>query len=74
MYIYYIFTKNQKARLHGQGRSDLPPPPKSREILEVRGDPSINAENKKSLRVDRQAYKNYAVALVLCAFNNSKSI
>ena len=47
---------------------------KSCEILEVRGDLSINVENKKSLRVDRQAYKNYALALVLCAFNNSKSI
>ena len=39
------------------------------EILEVRGDLSINVEDKKSLRVDRQAGKNYALA-----FNNSKSI
>ena len=34
----------------------------------------MNVENKKNLRVDRQAFKNYALALVLCAFNNSKSI
>ena len=47
---------------------------KSCEILDVRGDLSINVEDKKSLRVDRQACKNYALALVLCAFNNSKSI
>ena len=47
---------------------------KSCEILEVRGDLSINVENKKSLRVDRQACKNYALAFVLCAFNNSKYI
>ena len=47
---------------------------KSCEILEVRGDLSINVEDKKSLRVDRQACKNYALAFVLCAFNNSKSI
>ena len=46
---------------------------KSCEILEVKGDLSINVEDKKSLRVDRQACKNYALALVLCAFNNSKS-
>ena len=47
---------------------------KSCEILEVRGDLSINVEDKKSLRVDCQACKNYALALVLCALNNSKSI
>ena len=44
------------------------------EILEVRGDLSISVENKKSYRVDRQACKHYALALTLCAFNNSKSI
>ena len=44
------------------------------EILEVRGDLSINVENKKSSRVDCQACKHYALALTLCAFNNSKSI
>ena len=43
---------------------------KSCEMLEVRGDLSINVEDKKSLRGDRQACKNYALALVLCAFNN----
>ena len=47
---------------------------KTCEIFEVRGDLSINVEGKKNLRVDRQACKNYALALVLCAFNNSKSI
>ena len=47
---------------------------KSCEILEVRGDLSINVEDKKSLRVDRQACKNYGLALVLCAFKNSESI
>ena len=56
------------------GRGDLTFLFKICEILEVRGDLSINVENKKSLRVDRQAYKNYALALVLCAFNYSKSI
>ena len=70
----YIFTKNQKVRLCGQGRPDFSFLFKSCEILEVRGDLSINVENKKSSRVDRQACKNYALALVLCAFNNSKSI
>ena len=35
---------------------------KSCEILEVRGDLSINVEDEKSLRVDRQACKNYALA------------
>ena len=47
---------------------------KSCEILEVRGDLSISVEDKKSLRVDSQACKNYALALVFCAFNNNKSI
>ena len=47
---------------------------KSCEMLEVKGDLSISVENKKSLRVDRQACKHYALALTLCAFNNSKSI
>ena len=73
MYIC-IFTKNQKVRLCGQGRPDFSFLFKSCEILEVSGDLSINVENKKSSRVDRQASKNYALALVLCAFNNSKSI
>ena len=44
------------------------------EILEVRGNLSINVESKESLRVDRKACKNYALALVLYAFSNSKSI
>ena len=35
---------------------------------------SISVENKKSLRVNRQACKHNAAALTLCAFNNSKSI
>ena len=56
------------------GRGDLTFLFKSCEILEVRGDLSINVENKKSLRVDCQACKNFALALVLYAFNNSKSI
>ena len=47
---------------------------KSCEILEVKGDLSINVEDKESLRVDCQACKSYASALVLCAFNNNKSI
>ena len=42
----YIFTKNQKP--------DFSFLFKSFEILEVRGDLSINVENKKSSRVDRQ--------------------
>ena len=73
--LVFGFTKNQKVRLYGQGRSDFSLLFKSCEILEVRGDLSIiNVENKKSLRADHQACKNYALALVLCAFNNSKSI
>ena len=36
------------------GRGDLTFLFKNCEILEVRGDLSINVENKKSLRVDRQ--------------------
>ena len=60
------FTKNQKVWLCGRG--DLT------SLFFFRGDLSINVENKKSSRVDRQACKNYALALVLCAFNNSKSI
>ena len=75
LHIYiFIFTKNQKVWLCGEGRPDFSFLFKSCEILEVRGDLSINVENKKSSRVDRQACKNYALALVLCAFNNSKSI
>ena len=58
----------------GRGRPDFSFLFKSYEILEVRGDLSIDVENEKSSRVDRQACKNYALALVLCAFNNSKSI
>ena len=57
-----------------EGRPDFSFLFKSCEILEVRGDLSINVENKKSSRVDRQGCKNYALALVLCAFNYSKSI
>ena len=41
------FTKNQKVRLCGRG--DLTSLFKSYEILEVRGDLSINVEDKKSL-------------------------
>ena len=56
------------------GRPDFSFLFKSCEILEVRGDLSINVENKNSLRVHLPAYKNYALALVLCAFNKSQSI
>ena len=42
--------------------------------IRSRGDLFINVEDKKSLRVDRQACKNYALALVLCTFNNSNYI
>ena len=73
MYIY-IFTKNQKVRLCGLGRPDFSFLFKSCKILEVRGDLSISVENKKSSRINRQACKHYALALTLCAFNNSKSI
>ena len=70
-----MYAKNQKVRLYGYGRHDFSFLFKSCEILEVIGDLSIiNVENKKSLRVDHQACKNYALALVFCAFNNSKSI
>ena len=78
-YIYIIFKYNNiyqkpKSSVVWEGRPDFSFLFKSCEILEVRGDLSINVEDKKSLRVDRQACKNYALALVLCAFNNSKSI
>ena len=63
-----------KSSVVWEGRPDLSFLFKSCEILEGRGDLSINVEDKKSLRVDCQACKNYALALVLCAFNNSKSI
>ena len=72
MYIYLPRTK--KFGCVGRGRPDFSFLFKSCEILEVRGDLSINVENKKGSRVDRQGCKNYALTLVLCAFNNSKSI
>ena len=58
---YSLFTKNQKVWLCGRG--DLTSLFFSKVV-----------ENKKSSRVDHQGCKNYALALVLCAFNNSKSI
>ena len=69
IYIYYLPKTKQFGCVGGETFLF-----KSCEILEVRGDLFINVEDKKSLRVDRQACKNYALALVLCAFNNSKSI
>ena len=69
----YIYQK-PKNSVVWEGRPNFSFLFKSCEILEVRGDLSINVEDKKSLRVDRQACKNYALALVLRAFNNSKSI
>ena len=69
-----IFTKNQKVWLCMRGDLTSLFFSKVAKETEVRGDLSINVENKKSLRIDRQACKNYALALVLCAFNNSKSI
>ena len=75
IYIYmYIYLPKTKSLVVWEGRPDFSFLFKSCEILEVRGDLSINVENKKSSRVDRQACKNYALALILCAFNNSKSI
>ena len=73
VYIIYIYQK-PKNSVVWEGRPNFSFLFKSCEILEVRGDLSINAEDKKSLRGDRQACKNYTSALVLCAFNNSKSI
>ena len=73
IYIYIYYQKPQSSVVW-VGRPDFSFLFKSCEILEVRGDLSIDVENKKSSRVDRQACKNYALALVLCAFNNSKSI
>ena len=72
--IRYGVYQKPKSLVVWEGRPDFSFLFKSCEILEVRGDLSINVENKKSSRVDRQACKNYALALVLCAFNNSKSI
>ena len=72
--IYTYIYQKPKSLVVWEGRPDFSFLFKSCEILEVRGDLSINVENKKSSRVDRQACKNYALALVLCAFNNSKSI
>ena len=63
-----------KNSVEWEGRPNLYFLFKSCEILEVRGDLSIIVEDKKSLRVDRQACKSYALALVLWAFNNNKSI
>ena len=74
-YIVFIYIyQKPKSLVVWEGRPDFSFLFKSCEILEVRGDLSINVENKKSSRVDRQACKNYALALVLCASNNSKSI
>ena len=73
-YRIYLIYQKPKSLVVWEGRPDFSFLFKSCEILEVRGDLSINVEDKKSLRVDRQACKNYALALVLCAFNNSKSI
>ena len=73
-HIYIYIYQRPKNSVVLEGRPNFSFLFKSCEILEVRGDLSINVENKKSLRVDRQACKNYALALVLCAFNNSKSI
>ena len=72
--IYIIIYQKPKSSVVWVGETCFSFLFKSCEILEVRGDLSINVENKKSSRVDRQACKNYALALVLCAFNNSKSI
>ena len=74
IYIYIYIYQNPKNSVVWEGRPNFSFLFKSCEILEVRGDLSINSEDKKSLRADRQASKNYALALVLCAFNNSKSI
>ena len=74
VYNLYCITKNQKNSVVWEGRSNFSFLFKSCEILKVRGDLSINVEDKESLRVDRQACKSYALALVLCAFNNNKSI
>ena len=40
--------------------------------IEVRGDLSSTVENKESFRSRPSAWKNYASALVSCAFKNSK--
>ena len=66
----YILPKTKKFGCMGRGDLTSLFFSKVVKILEVRGDLSINVESKKSLRVDRQAHKHYA----LCAFNNSKSI
>ena len=75
IYIIFILYLPKTKKFGCVGRGDLTSLLfKSCEILEVRGDLSITVENKKSSRVDRQACKHYALALTLCAFNNSKSI
>ena len=48
----YIYQK-PKNSVVWEGRPNFSFPFKSFEILEVRGDLSINVEDKKSLRVDR---------------------
>ena len=53
IYIYIYLPKTKKFGCVG-GRPDFSFLFKSCEILEVRGDLSINVENKKSSRVDRQ--------------------
>ena len=72
--VYIYLPKTKKFGCVGRGDLTSHFFSKRCEILEVRGELSINVENKKSSRVDRQACKNYALALVLCVFNNSKSI
>ena len=74
IYIYVYLPKTKKFGCVGRGDLTSLFLSKVVKILEVRGDLSINVENKKISRINRQACKNYALALVLCAFNNSKSI
>ena len=72
--MYTYICQKPKNSVVWEGRLNFSFLFKSCEILEVRGDLSINVEDKKSLQVDRQARKNNALALAWCAFNNSKSI
>ena len=53
-YIIYIIYQKPKSLVVCEGRPDFSFLFKSCEILEVKGDLSINVEDKKSLRVDRQ--------------------
>ena len=54
VYIYTYIYQKPKSLVVWEGRPDFSFLFKSCEILEVRGDLSINVENKKSSRVDRQ--------------------